>query len=136
MQINITQFFTSEDPSMYAASAMELGQDAGRITWQNAKDQADSQALLNTEEELQAMRDWARSSGGWDADEIATWDAQELNALFIQLISGDMREIENLASDAAGNPDWKAYEELASEGTLNGSIFKGTDGNIYYYLGD
>jgi hypothetical protein len=38
------------------------------------------------------MRDFARSSGGWDSEEVAAWDAQEVNALFLQWIAGDCRQ--------------------------------------------
>ena len=38
------------------------------------------------------MRDFARSSGGWSADEIAAWPDEELNALFLQWVAGDTRE--------------------------------------------
>lgn len=43
-------------------------------------------------EKLQAMRDHALSSGGWGEDEANAWDAQEVNALFLQWIAGDCRE--------------------------------------------
>lgn len=108
MEINITQFYNTADPATYSASAAELGDNAGAVTWQAAKD-ADF-VLLDSADKLQAMRAWARSSGGWNAAEIATWSDVELNALFIQLVSGDIRE--------------KGKD----------SIFEGIDGQIYYNL--
>lgn len=115
MEINITQFFTDATPMDYSASVAEIGGNAGADTWRAACDDAPDYDLLNTPEKLDAMRKWARSSGGWDAEEIAAWSDVELNALFIQLISGDIREYQ--ASDQ-----------------VSGALFKGIDGGIYYVL--
>lgn len=123
MEINITQFYNEANPANYSASVVELGQDAGIITWQAAKE-ADFM-LLDTAEKLEAMRAWARSSGGWNEAEIAAWPDVELNALFIQLVSGDMREMVGTS--------WEEYEANENGGH---SLFRGGDGQIYYYLED
>jgi hypothetical protein len=73
------------------------------------------------------MREWSRETGAWEEEEIVEWDNDELNALFIQLVSGDIKENEHLQEG-----DWEAYD--ADENT-RGHIFKGNDGQIYYYLG-
>ena len=73
--------------------------------------------------------------GGWNAEEIAAWSDVELNALFNQLVSGEVRQIEDLCSDEDGEIDWKEYERLANKGTLSGSLYRGDDKQIYYYLG-
>jgi hypothetical protein len=124
MEINITQFFNDCNPCNYSASVMELGQNAGKVTWNNAL-YADL-TLLDTPEKLQAMRDWARASGGWNTEEIAAWSDNELNALFIQLIAGDMRE--------NGSDSWPEYEALSQAGQVSGCLFEGVDGEIYYQL--
>lgn len=115
MEINVTKFYKYADPATYSASAAELGDNAGRITWQAAKD-ADFN-LLDSADKLQAMREWAKSAGAWSDAEIAAWSDVELNALFIQLVSGDMRESEGM--------NWEEYE---------GAIFEGVGGQIYYSL--
>jgi hypothetical protein len=133
-QIDVTSLVLEDDAYAYSASAAEMGQDAGRITWRNALQRAND-ALLATEEELDALRDWARGSGGWTCDEIEAWSDAECNALFIQIVSGDWRELEDLASDDNGEIDWEEVERLANEGTIGGSLYRGDDGRIWYYLG-
>jgi hypothetical protein len=128
MEIDITSFFESADPFEFSASRAERGQNAGPETWANAKREGAESPLLTTEEQFDALRDHVRGFGAWDADEIAAWDAAELNALFIQLISGDMRE----ADLDNGDPDWEVYE---ADVNLTHNIFKGSDDRIYYYLG-
>lgn len=92
MYIDITSLLEM-DCFALSHSRMEGGQDAGRNTWNASKEQADETPLLDTKEKLQAMRDFARSSGGWDKEEIAAWDSRELNALFLQWIAGDVRQL-------------------------------------------
>lgn len=91
------------------------GDNAARITWQAAKD-ADF-LLLDSPDKLEAMRAWAKSSGGWGAEEIAAWSPVELNALFIQLVSSDMRAM---------------CEPL--NGDDGSALFEGVDGQVYYCL--
>jgi hypothetical protein len=73
-------------------SRAEGGENAGRNTWNASLEAAEETPLLDTPEKLEAMRDFARSSGGWDAEEIAAWTPQEINALFLQWIAGDCRQ--------------------------------------------
>ena len=96
MEIDITRFFETAETHDFSASAAELGQNAGKITWANAMREAEETPLLSTDAELDAMRQFARESGGWDDEEVAAWTAEEVNALFIQWISGDMNEMESL----------------------------------------
>ncbi|MCA3186961.1 MAG: hypothetical protein INH13_25750 [Cupriavidus sp.] len=128
MEINITRFFNESDPFQCSASAAELGPDAGRITWRNAM--SSDFKLLDTEEKLDAFRDHMRGFGAWDEAEIAAWSAQECEALFAQLVAGDMRE-SGLADDFPDEIDWAAYEA----GDHGCNIFRDIDGEIYYYLG-
>jgi hypothetical protein len=114
-------------------SIAEGGENAGQNTWNASKKQAlNSSPLLKTPEKLQAMRDFARESGGWDREEIAEWSDNELNALFLQWISGDVRE---LGADSLDQIDWEEAEELQHEGQAPSNLFKGNDGKIYFYLG-
>jgi hypothetical protein len=113
MEIDITDFFTSADPFEFSASIAERGQNAGPQTWTNAKEQAANAPLLQTKEET------------------AAWSAVECNALFIQLVSGDMRE--SGLDDDPDDDDWRDYEKGAEDGRFPGNIFRSSD-RIYYSL--
>lgn len=114
-------------------SIAEGGQNAGENTWNASKKQAENTQLLNTPEKLQAMRDFARESGGWTQEEIAEWSDSELNALFLQWIAGDVRE---LGADSLDEIDWEEAEKMQHDGHAPSNIFKGDDGKIYFYLGN
>jgi hypothetical protein len=92
MHINITSLL-SLDMFPLSHSAAEGGQDAGRNTWKASQETAAGikPPLLDTEEKLQAIRDFARSSGGWTREEIEAWPPEEINALFLQWVAGDTR---------------------------------------------
>ena len=124
MEINITEFYNMADPANYSASCAELGDNAGTITW-NAAMNADFN-LLDSPDKLQAMRTWALSSGGWNEEEIVAWSDSELNALFIQLISGDIRE--------KGDDTWAEYQAQSEAGQVSTCLFEGINGGIYYQL--
>ena len=126
MEINITQFYNAANAEDYSASCAELGVNAGEITW-NAALHAEYN-LIDTDEKRDALRTWAKSTGGWNAEEISAWSDNELNALFIQLISGDIRE--------KGSLPWEEYQDRAEEGLVSGTLFEDIDGEIYYYLGE
>lgn len=114
-------------------SRAEGGDNAGRNTWNASKAQADKTPLLDTEEKLEAMRDFARSSGGWTREEIAAWSAEEINALFLQWVAGDVREA---GADSLEEIEWQEYESQASKGRISSNLSKGEDGRIYFYLGN
>lgn len=122
MDIDITEFVMGEDPSEYSASAMELGDNAGPITWNNARREAARKPLLTTPAHFKALRAWAKSTGAWDAKERAAWSKEDCNALFIQIISGDMREAD-MAGGFMDEFDWEEYHERAKEGQIAGNIF-------------
>lgn len=130
MEIDITAFFENAAPSDYSASQLELGRDAGRITWDAAKEDSADYQLLQTDEQREAFRDYMGGFGAWDDAERAAWDATELNALFIQLISGDMRE-GDLHADMS-DAEWAAYD---ANDQMAHNICRGDDGHIYYYVG-
>jgi len=113
-------------------SRAEGGENAGQNTWNASKAQAKETPLLDTEEKLEAMRDFARSSGGWTREEIAAWNAEEVNALFLQWVAGDVRQA---GADSLNEIDWEEYEEMAMEGRIPSNISKGDDGQISFYLG-
>jgi hypothetical protein len=130
VEIDITDFFESTDPFEYSASQAERGKNAGPETWANAM--AYRPALLTTDETIDALRAYVKDFGAWEAEEIAAWDATHCNALFIQLVSGDMREggLEGELDDS----DWRRYEKRAEDGNCSGNIFRADDGRIFYSL--
>jgi hypothetical protein len=135
MEIDITRFFNESEPFEYSASIAERGVNAGRDTWNNARDEGSRSPLLTTAEQLAALREYVKGFGAWDAAEIAAWDDSECNALFIQLVAGDMREMESLCMGDDGEIDWNEHESLASQGTISGNLYRGDNGRVYYYLG-
>lgn len=134
MELDITDFFHNAEPFNFSASVMEMGKDAGRITWANAKETAADAPLLTSEAQLDAARDYFAGFGAWSREEIAAWDATEVNALLIQEISGNLRELESLCMRDDGELDWTHIEALSREGTISGNIYPGDDGRIYFYM--
>lgn len=132
MQIDITSLLSLDCFPLFHSIA-EGGQSAGRDTWHASLEQARQTPLLDTEEKLQAMRDFARSSGGWDGEEVAAWSPEEVNALFLQWIAGDCRE---LGADSLEDIDWEAAEVDQQAGRVSCNLYRGDDGRIYFYLGD
>ncbi len=132
MEIDITTFFNTTAPMDYSASAAEIGNDAGRATWQAACDDSDDYMMLASDEKREEFRHYVKGFGAWSEDEIRAWSDQELNALFIQMVSGDMRE----ANLDCPEPDWEQYEKDSEAGRVRGNIFKGDDSRIYYYVGN
>jgi hypothetical protein len=122
MEVNITKFITQGEPCDYSASVAEIGDNAGKITWSNAQRDAGYFKLLDTEDKIDAFKDHIRGFGAWSEDEITKWSVRDCNALFLQLIAGDMREV--FLDDA---PDW-TREDI-------GNLFLGVDGQYYYYMG-
>lgn len=131
MELNITKFFTEVAPMDYSASVAEIGQDAARSTWQAACDDSSDYPMLDTEEKREEFRRYVKGFGAWEEEEIRSWTDEELNALLIQMIAGDIRE-GDLDSD---NPDWEKYEKDSESGRVAGRIFKSAD-QIYYYVGE
>ena len=135
MEIDITEFFNNSEPFEFSASVMERGKNAGAETWRNACDEGERAPLLTTPEQLEALRDHMRGYGAWSREEINAWSSTECNALFIQLISGDMREA-GMDKQFPDEFDWAQYESRSNAGEIAGRIFKGDDDRAFYYLGD
>ena len=135
MELNITAFFNAANPFAYSHSQAEGGQNAGPNTW-NAANNADF-IILDDEEKREAFRDFVLSSGGWAEEEVSGWSDNELNAICIQWVSGDMREPVGfeLGPDTTGE-QWKEYQRQSESGQVSGRIFKGMDGAIYFYIGN
>lgn len=94
IDINISRFIREAAPMDYSASVAEIGPNAGRDTWQAAMEDAPDYLLLGDEEQREEFRKHMKGFGAWSAEEIAAWSNTELNALLMQLISGDIRSNE------------------------------------------
>jgi hypothetical protein len=127
MELNITRFFQDAAPMDYSASVAEIGQDAARSTWNAAIEDSDDYLMLDSEEKREEFRQYVKGFGAWEENEIRAWSDKELNALLIQMISGDIRE----ASLDCEDPDWEQYEKDAESGRVSGNLFK--SGNDVYY---
>ena len=134
MEIEITKFVIYSEPFDFSHSQAEGGENAGKNTWRNAMKEARESPLLKTDEELDALKHWANETGAWDEDETATWSPEHCNALFIQLVSGDLRE---MGFDEVNPEDfnWEDYETQAQAGQISGRIFKcePNTGEIHYF---
>lgn len=137
MEIDITDFIRNAETHELSGSVAELGQDAGKITWNNAVREAEFTQFI-TETTRDQFESWARYFGAWEYAEIAAWSLDECNALLIQYIAGDLNELGSLCysdSDEFGI-NWKKAERLSNEGTIGGHIFKGDNGRVYFYMGN
>jgi len=130
MEINITSLL-EKDQFPLSHSVAEGGENAGRETWQASLESAKATTLLDSEEKLEAFRDWLKPWGAWDAEQIAAMDDQSLNALFLQWVAGDCRET---GADSLDSIDWEEYEKRAEAGQCSSNIFKSKDGQIYFSL--
>lgn len=122
----------------YSASIAEIGADAGPTTWRHACEDSPEFAMLATDDQREAYRAQLRTYGAWEAEEIAAWPDDELNALLMQEIAGDVREIESLCGGVPGSPEFDAqeYESLVRDGVVSGRLLVSIDGEIYYYIGE
>ena len=110
------------DPGDCSNSVANLGQNAGALTWQASRRAAS--ALVLSEGQKDAFRDFVRSSGGWDDEEIAAWDDAELTALCVQWIAGDIRE--GFGDGVSNDPaewDWADYNERAERGAVSSNLY-------------
>ena len=111
-------------------SVANLGQNAGKLAWQAS--QSFAPALVLTEGQKEAFRDWVRSSGGWTREEIAVWSDAELTTLCVQWISGDVRE--GFGDDLPDDPaewDWEDYDERAERGSVSPTLYL-HDGKLFW----
>lgn len=136
-EIDITDFWLELCASDYSASVAEIGQSAGPDTWQASIENATEYPILTDSDALQAMRDHALSSGGWDEDEVSKWSDTELRALALQWLSGDIREAFMLSFGQRPDPaDWPDVMARAENGQCSGSIGPGDNGRVYWSIGE
>jgi hypothetical protein len=141
MEFDITEFLRDECPRDYSASVAEIGANAGTYTWQAAMENSDPLRYMTSPERIDAFRAFVLDSGGWDETECDAFTVTELEALFIQWVSGVLREMFSDSFDnrvdfsALTDEQWIAAERLAAEGAVSSGIFRGDDGRVYFYCG-
>lgn len=94
MTLNITHLVNGDDMVRYSASIAEIGEMAGQITWNNAQSEAADAPLLKTHEDCDYARKFFSEFGAWHETELAAMSDTEINALTLQYIAGDIREME------------------------------------------
>lgn len=130
MEINITSLLET-DVFQFSHSQAEGGDNAGQNTWNAALN--GPRPLLNTPEEFEALRDYVREFGGWTDEGIQAWTENECQALFLQLIAGDVQEV---GADSLDEIDWADYEMRADSGQIPGNFSRSDSGQIYYSIGN
>ena len=135
-EIDITDLVNSDgfDPWELSNSMANLGEHAGEITWANARRLAASPPdLLPTEEHVEAWKDFVDDSGGWTREEIDAWTPEELRALLLQWIAGDIRN--GFGDDLSPEEwDWAEYEEQCEAGQCASTLFRTDDGRIFFSI--
>lgn len=132
MDIDVTRYFHDVDHSLVSGSCMELGEYAPGITWRNAMDKWEEYPLLDTDDKREVFRDWVRDFGAWDREEIASWTDEECNALFLQFVSGNIREAK--LDNEPGDEEWAKYQDRAERGNCSSNLFRCDDGRVIFSL--
>lgn len=135
MQIKITHLFAEDSafvPFDLSNNQATLGADAARLTWNASKECAAAIAppLLDTDEKRSAFKEFVNQSGFSEADEMDTWPDNELQALCLQWIAGDVREA--FGDSPVSEWDWADYQERSERGQVSSTLFRDNAGEIYF----
>ena len=131
-EIDVTPLLASPgfDPWNCCNSAANLGQNAGKLAWQASRRAAS--ALIITEGQKDAFRDFVRSSGGWTREETAAFSDTDLITLCVQWIAGDVRE--SFGDDLPEDPaewDWAEYQKESEAGHCPSTLYL-HDGKLFW----
>lgn len=130
MELDVTHMVESaDDMPMLSGSRAELGNDAGKITWNNSVEFGRNKPLLTTDDMKDAARAYFREFGAWSEEEIAAWSDDELQGIMCQDVAAAIREME------VADGDYDEYQRLCEQGTLSGNLYRGDDGRWYFYVG-
>jgi len=95
IKADVSVMFSAREPWDCSNSQANLGDQAGRLTWECALEvaqSADKWLLSDRAEACEGMQEWARETGAWDREEIAGWSDEECLALFVQNLASELRE--------------------------------------------
>ena len=129
MELDVTHMVEARDEMIeLSGSAIEHGQNAGHITWNNSVAYGREHPLLTTDEQRNAARAHMREYGAWSDEVINAWSEDVLQAVICQDVAAAIREMEVAV-------DYEDYKRLCEDGTCSGRVYKGDDGRWYFYLG-
>ena len=129
-EIDITRLVRDEETWGFSGSIATHGANAAPNTWRAA---LNGPRFLTTPEHCDAMRAWARDTGAWNDEEVAAWSETECNALFLQLVTGDMREC-GLEDSDPDEFDWDEYQIECEAGQYSSRLYRADDGTIWFSL--
>lgn len=92
---NVSKMFDEIEPWLVSNSIANLGENAGKLTWENAlkiAQDAEQWLMSDAAEAVEGMREWAGETGAWDREEIAAWPDVDCLALFVQNVASDLRD--------------------------------------------
>lgn len=125
LEIDVS-FLLHVEASLFSASQFELGPNAGRITWANACENC--HLIHLTPEEILEAKEYIKTWGAWEDDDIDSWSEDETKSLIVQYAAGDYREAESLCwDDTKWEIDWDQYEVEAQSGRISGNLFMSGD---------
>lgn len=105
---NVTRMFDYIAPEYVSGSQAELGDQAGRLTWDNALRIADAHErwlLCGVDLACEGVREMAGGMGAWEDNEIAAWSERECLAFFVQSVASEIRTSLGADTDFEGIPD-------------------------------
>lgn len=115
MELNVTAFIARncDNMDLFSDSIANSGLDnIGQITYRNAQLEVTEHGNLC--DDAEALVDYFRAFGAWEAEELNEMSLRDLNALLIQFIAGQHRDL--LTHGAEGE-------------------LYGDDGEWYFYVG-
>lgn len=118
-ELDVTRYVLEEDCSEFSASVFERGDNVGQETWEAAlREVRGREPSLLTEEQVSETRVWLRGFGAWTQEEIDAYGPDEVEALLLQFIAGDIREMEGLFPD-----DPEGYRAAQEAGTCQSRLY-------------
>lgn len=131
MEIDITSLAKLKSFPL-SHSQMEGGPDAGRKSWRAAMRRARHKWPLDTIEKISALKKWCNDSGAWTEEETNKWSSKSCNAMFLQIVAGDVREAK---ADRLCDINWDKYEsDDNNRGTFYAPLNKDGTRSYYYSL--
>jgi hypothetical protein len=129
LEIDVS-FLLHVEASLFSASQAELGPNAGKITWANACENC--HLIHLTPEEILEAKEYIRTWGAWDGEEIDSWSEDETKALIVQSAAGDYREALSCCrvDEDFDDIEWDEYLVQAESGRISGNLFM-HDGKLY-----
>jgi len=95
IKADVSVMFSAREPWDCSNSQANLGDQAGRLTWECAlevAESADKWLLSDRAEALAAMVEWAHETGAWDEEETSKWSDEDCLALFVQNVASELRD--------------------------------------------